>query len=61
MIKCENCSALNINCTDNKCPLYNKYLAEKRERLGMFISTPDDKCDGCDRGCPISAKCSRVK
>lgn len=47
-------------------PLCNKCVTKmindsKRERLGMFISTPDDKCDGCDRGCPVSAKCSRVK
>jgi hypothetical protein len=45
MIDCSSCSQHN-NCQDIKCPLHTywrtKVLQSKRERLGMFITVPED-------------------
>jgi hypothetical protein len=36
---CKNCSH-DTDCKCKSCPLHEFWLAEKRERLGMFVSTP---------------------
>jgi hypothetical protein len=44
MIDCSSCSQHN-NCQDIKCPLHRYWqlqVQQKRERLGMFITVPED-------------------